>query len=331
VDFDTGGDADLRDAVRQHVRTTRGIDCDSDQIIITTGSQQGVEIIAQIALEPGDRVAIEDPSFVIIQNVLRVHGAVLSPVPLDAEGLRIDLFADGPPRGGRPKLVYTTPTHQLPTGVTLSPSRRRQLIDWAVSRRALVIEDDGDADLSYDSSPPEAMFTMDDHGAVVYLGNFTRVLNPSIQISYMIVPPALADAVSKAHRLIARQTDIINQAALAKFISSGSFARHLRRLRRVHTARRDRLIRSLRDCFGDHVEIGPHGYGLHVWARWPACELDDEVVSRVRAAGVSMMLVRPMCIAPIDRDPGVVLAYASLTEQEIEEGVRALSTSLALR
>jgi GntR family transcriptional regulator/MocR family aminotransferase len=328
VTFEEAGDAELRQAIRQHVRSTRGIECEVDQIHVTTGSEQAVSIMAQVALEPGDGIAVEDPSLVTIQNAFRACGAVLAPIPLDADGLRVDALPTI--RGCPPALVYTTPTYQLPTGAVLPRSRRLRLLDWAVANQALIIEDDCDSDLCYDRPAPESLYTLDDHGVVIYLGTFSRILNPSIQIGFMIVPVALADAVGAAHRVIARQTEVINQSALAKFIRSGSFARHLRRLRRVHTVRRDCLIRRLRDAFGDEVEIGPVGAGLHAHVSWPSCELSWEILSRVRAAGVSMRLVRPMCIAPVERDPGVVLAYAGLTEQQIEDGVQALAKALDL-
>lgn len=328
VEFPQAGDLALRHAITDYVRTTRGIECDVEQVIITTGSEQAIDILLKIILTPGDRVAIEEPSHPLVRNVFRAHGAELVPVPVDKDGLVVDALSTM--EGRSPSLVYLTPTHQYPTGTMLSLARRIDLLRWAATRRVLVFEDDYHSELSYEGASLEALHALDAAGVVAYLGTFTKVLNPSIQISYLIAPRSLVMAATAAQRIIARQSDVIHQAVLAKFIRRGDLSRHLRRLRRIHIARRDALVGALRDHFGESVIIGPARTGLHVHVRWPHHPITAEQLDRFRAVGVGVMPVRPMYVRAPEFDPGVVMTFASLTERQITDGIAALAAALRI-
>lgn len=325
VDYDPVGDQSLRRAIAKHVQTTRGIECGVDQILVTTGSSQAIDILAKVILEPGDSVAVENPSLVGMQNVFKACGAELVPIPVDAEGLVVESLRRGRPA---PALVHVTPTHQFPTGVVLSLSRRLALLRWAADHRVLVVEDDNDSDLSYEGGTLEALQALDTAGVVAYLGTFSKVLNPSLQISYLIAPPPLVHAAVAAYRVTARQSEIIHQAVLAKFMATGGFARHLRRLRRIHMARRNALLQDLHEAFGGDVVVGPIRSGLQVHARWPTYPLTTRRLQHIDDAGVAILPVRPMYLTDPDADPGAILAYANLTRRQIRHGVEALAAAI---
>ncbi|HZC73849.1 MAG TPA: PLP-dependent aminotransferase family protein [Jatrophihabitans sp.] len=326
IDFSPAGDLDLRREIMHFVRTTRGIECGIGQIIITNGMEQAIDNLARILLEPGDRVAIEDPTPTRFRNLFRSHGAKVVPVPVDADGLRVDVLTSL--RGPAPALVYLTPTHQVPTGAVLSLRRRLDLLRWAAEQRTLLIEDDYDSELTYEGGVIEALQALDKAGVVAYVGTFTKVLNPAIQIGYLIVPAPLVHAVAAIQRMTARPTEVSHQAVLARFIAEGGMARHLRRLRRVHLIRRDAMLDALQREFGDDVDVGPARSGLQLHVRWRNVRFTDEVITSVLESGVGVLPVRPMYMVAPHRDPGLVLAYASCTPNEIYKGVRALAEVL---
>jgi GntR family transcriptional regulator/MocR family aminotransferase len=324
--IDPAGVPELRRELTSYVRITRGIECDPEQIIITTGSEQAIDVLSKIVLEPGDRVAIEDPSNVGIQYLFKSHDAELLPIPVDCDGFVVEeLLAVG---GRQPVLVHVMPTHQYPTGVMLSLRRRLDLLQWAQANRALIIEDDYSSEFSYEGATLESLQALDSAGVVAYLGTFTKVLNASIQIAYLIVPPSLVPAARATHRLIARQAEVVHQRVLARFMQEGGLSRYLRRLQRVHVNRRNALVQALRGTFGDGVVIGPSASGLQVHVRWPDHAITPDLLDRLEEAGVGVAPVQPLYQRPPDVDSGVVMAFASLGEAQIRAGVTALGKVL---
>lgn len=324
---DPAGVPELRHELTGHVRLTRGVDCDADQVIITTGSEQALDLLSRIVLEPGDRIAIEDPSSLGVQYLYRSHQAELLPIGVDHDGANVDELCAV--RGKPPAIVHVMPTHQFPTGVTLSLRRRLELLQWARTHRALVVEDDYASEFSYEGVTLESLQALDSAGVVAYVGSFTKVLNPSVQIGYLIVPPALAPAVRAVHRLTARQSEVVHQRVLARFIHEGRLARYLRRLQRVHIARRDALVQALRRTFDDDVVIGPATSGFQVHVRWPGREVTPELLDRLQAVGVGVVPVQPLYQRRPTSDDGVVMAFASLDEARITAGVDVLGKVLS--
>lgn len=319
---DPAGVRELRRELTGHVRTTRGIDCDADQVVITTGSEQAVDVLARVLLEPGDRVAIEDPSNVAVRELFRSHDADLVPVRVDTEGLVVGDLDD------TATLVHVMPTHQYPTGVMLSLRRRLELLQWARDHRALIVEDDYASEFSYEGATLESLQALDSAGVVAYLGTFTKMLNPSIQIGYLIVPPALVPAARAAHRLATRQAETVHQHVLAQFMHEGGLTRHLRRLQRVHLSRRDAMVEALRDTFGDDVVIGPATSGFQVQVRWPGRPVGTELLDAWLRAGIAVGDVRPLYQRIAPADCGIVMSFASLDEARIVAGVKVLGKVL---
>jgi GntR family transcriptional regulator/MocR family aminotransferase len=316
----------LRHELIGYVRMTRGIDCDADQILITTGSEQAIDLLSRIMLEPGDRVAIEDPSNLTVRYLYESHDADLLPIAVDGDGFVVDELRSV--RGRQPTIVHVMPTHQYPTGVMLSLRRRLELLHWAKTHRALIVEDDYASEFGYEGATLESLQALDTAGVVAYLGTFTKVLSPTIQIGYVILPPSLVPAARAAHRMWARQAEVVHQCVLARFMHEGGLSRYLRRLQRVHVARRNALVRALAETFGEEVVIGPATSGLQIQVRWPALVFGPDLINRLEAAGVGVAAVRPLYQRPPDTDSGVVMSFASMDEARIRSGIAVLAEVL---
>ena len=322
--FDYGpasGNAALREAISSHLRRSRAVACDPSQIVIVNGSQQGLDLIARVLIEPGDRVVIEDPGYQGTTEVLRAAGAHLLPVSVDRDGLNPARL----PVGAR--IAFVTPSHQFPTGAILPLARRLALLEWAKRENAVIVEDDYDGEFRYEGQPVESLQGLDREGRVVYIGTFSRTVFPSLRIGYLIAPTQLVPAFTGAKWLADRQTATLEQQALAEFISSGLYERYLRRVRRRNAARRAALLDAIETHLGDRVEVTGDGAGAHV-ALWPRRRIDEDTVTGdaasrgVRIYGMSRYFQRR------PSRPGFILGYSRMTEREIREGIRRLGESV---
>lgn len=315
------GNLALREAICAHLRRSRAVNCDPSQVIVVSGSQQALDLIARILIERGDPVVIEDPSYQGTKEVLRAAGARLLPVSVDREGLNP---AKLPPRA---RMAFVTPSHQFPTGAILPLARRIGLLEWAKRRNAVVIEDDYDGEFRYEGQPLESLQGLDREGRVVYIGTFSRTVFPALRIGYVIAPKALLPAFAAAKWLCDRHTATLEQQALAEFISSGMYERYLRRVRRRNAARRQALLDSIRKCLGDCVEVSGDGAGAHV-VLWPRRRVAEEtVITEAAACGVGIYGISPYFLKRPLRT-GIMLGYSRLRETEIREGIRRLSEVL---
>ncbi|MFL5541861.1 MAG: PLP-dependent aminotransferase family protein, partial [Longimicrobiaceae bacterium] len=269
----------LRAAIAEHLRTTRAVRCEPEDVLVVTGSQAALRLCAAVLVRHGDRVAVEEPGYPGAHAALAAGGAELVPVPVDDEGLVVDaLGAEGEIRA-----VYVTPSHQYPLGASMSAARRLALLDWAARRGAWVLEDDYDSEYRYVSRPLAALQGMDAHGRVVYVGTFSKVLFPALRVGYLVVPPALREAFAAARDALDIFSATLYQLALADFLAEGHFARHLRRMRGVYLARRDALLAGLARHCADVLAVHNADAGLHVATLLPEGTDDVEVVSRLAA------------------------------------------------
>lgn len=313
-----GGNIALREAISIHLRRSRAVVCDPAQVVIVNGSQQALDLIARVLIERGDQVAIEDPSYQGATEVFRAAGARLLPVRVDREGL------DPTELPARARLALATPSHQYPTGAILPLKRRLALLEWAGRRNAIVVEDDYDGEFRYEGQPLESLQGLDREGRVIYVGTFSRTVFSALRIGYLISPKALVPGFSAAKWLCDRHTASLEQRALAEFISTGSYERYLRRVRRRNTARRRVLLDSIRKWMGDRVEVTGDGAGAHV-VLWPRQRITEEaMISGAASHGVGVYGVSPYYLKPPDRT-GILLGYARMREREIREGIRRLS------
>jgi GntR family transcriptional regulator / MocR family aminotransferase len=311
------GNLKLREAIASHLRRSRAVICDPAQILIVNGSQQALDLIARVLIEPGDRIAIEDPTYQGTREILRAAGAVLMPMPVDRDGLDPAKL----PAGVR--MAFVTPSHQFPTGAILSLARRLELLDWAKRRQALIVEDDYDGEFRYEGQPLEPLHGLDTGARVIYIGTFSRTVFSSLRIGYLVAPPSLVTPLSSAKWLSDRHTATLEQETLAEFISCGLYERYLRRVRRRNAQRRRALLEGIHKFFGDRVEVTGEGAGAHVvlWPRHRASEA--EVIAAAAAKRVGVYGISPYCLRPPAR-PGIMLGYSRMRETEIREGLRRL-------
>jgi GntR family transcriptional regulator/MocR family aminotransferase len=322
--FDYGsalGNANLRTAICAHLRRSRAVVCEPDEVIIVNGSQQALDLVIRVLVDPGDTVALEDPHYDGIREALRAAGARLRAVPVDREGLDPAALPDDA------RLLFVTPSHQFPTGVILSLKRRLALLDWARRKNAVIVEDDYDGEFHYEGRPLESVQGLDREGRIVYVGTFSRTVFPSIRIGYVIAPKSLVPALTAAKWLGDLHSASLEQQTLADFIAGGMYERHLRRLRKKNTTRRAALLESIAIHLGDRVEVTGDGAGAQV-VLWPRRNVVEEELAEAAAKkGVGIYGIAHCWLGRPARS-GFILGYARLSEQEIRDGIRLLGQIL---
>src|SRR5579864_1803923 len=246
----SAGHQPLRREIAAYVARSRAVRCTPEQVVIVNGSQQGLDLCVRLLLEPGDEVAFENPGYQGANRIFQAYGTRLRPARIDGDGVVIgDL-------GRRARAVYVTPSHQFPTGVSMSLARRLELIEWARSRRAAIIEDDYDSEYRYRGAPLPSLQGLAQGVPVIYIGTFSKVMFPGLRIGYVVAPPQLAARFVRAKWLADRQTAVLEQSALADFLREGHLDRHIRRMRRLYGLRREALLESLQRHFGDRAAAG---------------------------------------------------------------------------
>jgi GntR family transcriptional regulator/MocR family aminotransferase len=313
------GNWDLRAAIARHIGISRSVSGSPDDVIVTNGTQQALDIIARVLLAPGDVVAMEDPGYRPLKELLKALGARVIGVPVDSEGLVVEALPT------EARVVYVTPSHQFPLGVAMSLSRRRTLLAWAERNNAVVVEDDYDSEFRFGGRPLEPLQTIDTTGRVVYVGTFSKTLLPTLRLAFMVVPPSLREAAHKAKFVTDWHTATIAQSALAQFIDEGTFARHIRRVGRTYGERHEMLTSEIKRNFGDCLDLVPSSTGLHVAAYARSASVDDidAIKSRAFDLGVAIQTMTP---CQVDRKPpaGLVLGYGAIETARIAEGLRRL-------
>jgi GntR family transcriptional regulator / MocR family aminotransferase len=327
-DLDYGPPAgrwELREAIVRRLRRLRGVDADPERIVIVNGTQQALDLICRVLLNPGDRVLIEEPHYTGARCAFMAAGAELVTSAVDENGIQI-------PKATRAKrsvrLAYVTPSHQFPTGVVTPITRRLELLDWASRVGAFIFEDDYDSEYRCDGPPPQALAGLDREGRVIYAGTFSKILFPALRLGYLVLPECLVEAVAAAKGIGDTGTATLEQLALADFIGMGHFDRHLRRTNASNAARRNALVAAVGKEFGDRAEVCGANAGLHllVWLRGRDGGMIADAHSKAESAGVGLYTVDSFYITPPKRT-GVVLGYAPLQEREIRQGIRCLAAA----
>jgi GntR family transcriptional regulator/MocR family aminotransferase len=325
---DPAGLRSLRVAVAEHLRTSRAVRCVADQVLIVPGSQAALRLVATTLLEPNDRIALEDPGYFGTHRAFAAAGAQFVPVPVDAEGLNVAALER---RGTNIRAVYVTPSHQYPLGITMSASRRLGLLDWAERNQAWILEDDYDSEFRYISRPVGALQGMDTHDRVIYIGTFSKALFPAARVGYMVIPPTLWNRFLESRFAFDIFTPTIYQRALAEFLASGQFARHLRRMRSTYTERRDALLRGLERHCGELVEVFNSDAGLHltVFLRAERGVDDHEVIAELGRRGLAALPLSSSYVGP-GRRHGLLLGFGCATPQRLLAATRVLGDILRL-
>jgi GntR family transcriptional regulator/MocR family aminotransferase len=314
----------LREAIATYLGAARAVRCDAEQVIIVSGAQQALDLISRLLLNPGDAAWIEDPGYLGTRAAFTGAGARLVPVPVDEEGLDV---ATGEARAPDGRLVYVSPSHQYPLGVTMSLARRLALLEWASRSGAWIIEDDYDSEYRYAGRPLAAMQGLDQEGRVIYLGTFSKVMFPSLRMGYLVAPPDMVEAFAAARGVLSRFTPSMDQAALADFINEGHFARHIRRMRTLYAERQAVLVETSRRELDGLLEVEPHEAGIHL-VGWLPEGIDDRRASEeADKQGVEAQALSGFSIKH-KRRGGLLLGYAGYDERQIRVGVRRLATAL---
>jgi GntR family transcriptional regulator/MocR family aminotransferase len=318
---DPAGFRPLRREIASYLQTTRGVHCREEQIIIVAGSQQAINLAAQLLIDPGDDVWIEDPCYLGARGALLSSGAQLIPLPLDAEGIDIKQGMQTSPQA---RLIYVTPSHQFPAGITMSLSRRLALLHWAEQTGAWILEDDYDGEYRYMGHPLASLQGLDQANRVIYIGTFSKVLFPGLRLGYLVAPPALVDAFTAARAAADRHSPTIDQLVLTEFIREEHFARHIRRMRSLYAERQSILLDAIQKELAGAINVQPHEAGMHLIARL-AAEYDD--LSIAKLAAKRNIVVTPISNYYFKSAPfnALLLGYTAFNEQEIRTGVHSLA------
>jgi GntR family transcriptional regulator/MocR family aminotransferase len=311
---DPGGHPGLRAAIARHVGVSRSVRADADDVLVTQGAQQALDLLCRVLLSPGDRVAVEEPGYRQAKLLFASHGAEVVGVPVDGEGLDVAALPS------RTKLVYVTPSHQFPLGTPMSLARRTALLAWAGRVDAVVVEDDYDSEFRFSDRPLEPLQSLDRGGRVAYVGSFSKTLLPMLRLGFLIAPPSLRDALRHARQLSDWHGDVPAQAALARFVDEGLFARHIRRATKVYAERHERITSTVDRVFAGRLRVVPSAAGLHLCA---LAEQDLEpIAARAARAGVAVQTLSDLCGG--FPEPGLVLGYGSIPVERIDAGLAAL-------
>jgi GntR family transcriptional regulator/MocR family aminotransferase len=307
----------LREATCDYLARRRGVHARPEDVLIVNGTQQAMALIADVLIDEGDTVAIEEPHYDAIRKVLLAHGARLRPVGVDGEGLRCDEL---PTEGA--KLVCVTPSHQFPTGAVMSLRRRMALLDYAARHGAWIFEDDYDGEFRYDGKPLAALRSLDEGERVVYVGTFSKALFPTLRLGYLVMPPQLRQDFVAAKWMGDFASPGIEQAALAGFIANGGFERHLRRTALELKQRRAALVEGLRACSRGRLEVEDSQAGMHlvVWLPGRGDAEAEALVARARQAGLGIYTIAPYYLQSQDRG-GLLMGYGAMSVAEIAQAL----------
>jgi GntR family transcriptional regulator/MocR family aminotransferase len=326
---DAAGHPPLRELLCAYLMASRGVRCTPEQIVITAGSQQALYLLAQLLLAPGDGVWLESPGYQGALAPFAVAGARICPVPVDVEGMDVS-YAEA--RYPDARMAFATPSHQLPLGATMSLARRLQLLRWAETRRAWIVEDDYDSEYRYTGPPLASLQSLDRAGSVIYVGTLSKVLFPGLRLGYIVAPPGLAGPLARAKAVVDRHNPIVPQAVLADFIQEGHFARHIRRTRDAYGERRSAMLEALHGRLDGALACGPSDAGLDLCVGVTNGLSEAEAASRALAAGVDLRTLAyytnpaagPDCAVP----PGLLLGFSAFTPAQIRAGVTRLTQAL---
>ena len=312
---DPAGHPSLRDAIARYLALSRGLEADADDVLVTHGTQQALDLVARVLVEPGDVVAVEDPGYPFAREVFASYGAHVARVRVDDDGLVVDEIPE------RARLVFTTPSHQFPLGPPLALERRLALLEFADRHRVAVVEDDYDSEFRFTERPLETLHALDRAGRVIYVGTFSKSLVPALRAGYLVAPPTLVPALRGARQLADGYGPVAEQAALARFLSDGLFARHLRRARGVYGERRALVVDALDTSLVRHLARVPSAAGLHVAALLRDLAVSDHEVAAIAATeGVAVEALSGYG----GSGPGLVFGYGAAETSSITPGLQRL-------
>ncbi|HEX3602697.1 MAG TPA: PLP-dependent aminotransferase family protein [Steroidobacteraceae bacterium] len=319
-----GGYLPLRRAIADYLARRRGVLCSASDILIVAGTQQALTLVERVVLDPGERVVVEDPHYQLAVHSLLAHGARVSSARIDEEGLVVSELPQRPTR-----LIFVTPSHQFPSGVVMTLNRRLELLKWAARAGSWIFEDDYDTEFHAGGRPLPALRSLDLAERVLYVGSFSKTLFPSLRLGYIVCPAALRDSLYKAKLLDDLGSPSVEQAALATFIQSRQYERHLRKSVKELIDRRRAVIEALQRLAGAHIEIGPHQAGMHfvIWFRHMSFDRLSGFIARAKSLGLGLHPIHPYYRTPPER-PGLLIGYAGLSVGQLKTAVELFARCL---
>ncbi len=320
----TQGLPELREAICDYLLRRRGLKCTPADILVVHGTQQAMALTAQVLVDPDDTVVLEDPHYFSARHMFEAYGAKLAPVSTDAQGLICSEL-----QGLSPKLIFVTPSHQFPGGGLMSMQRRIELLNYAERNKCWIFEDDYDSELRYDVRPLPALSALDLAGRVVYSGTFSKVLAPSLRMGYIVVPAALRKDFIVAKHLADLGGAAIDQLAMAQFISSGGFERHLRRIVQIGRKRRNALMAGLEKVGKGYFQVADTSAGMHLVAWLPRMTHDQcaQLIAIANAKGLGLHSIAWL-YKKKPKIPGLLMGYAALSVAEIGAAMTVLKKCL---
>ncbi len=324
LDYSTepSGYQPLRKAIAHYLTRSRAVNCEPEQILITNGTQQALDLILRLLIEPGETIAIENPGYLSARIIFETQGSQILPISVDNSGLVVQELANF--KDNIIRLVYVTPSHQFPTGAILSLPRRLELLSWAQQTGGLIIEDDYDSEFRYGEKPIPALQGLDKSDSVLYIGTFSKVLFPSLRIGYLVLPKSLVAIFTRAKWLCDRHLPVLEQQVLAEFIESGHLERHLRKMRSLYDQRRQVLVKVLKKHFGKRATILGEKAGIHIMVGFKSDLSDEEIIQSATKVGIGMMSANPHYLANHPKGE-FIFGYGDLTETQLTEGIRRLA------
>ncbi|WP_420813211.1 PLP-dependent aminotransferase family protein [Pararobbsia silviterrae] len=319
-----GGLPALRQSLADYLRTSRSVRCAPEQIILTTGIHQSIDLAVRLLSDPGDTIWTEDPCYWGIRSVLQISGLRVRPIAVDAEGMAPSSDDLKHP----PKLVLVTPSHQYPLGCVMSLARRRTLLEFAQRHGTWIIEDDYDSEFRYSSRPLASLQGLDETGQVIYVGSFGKTLFPGLRVGYIVVPESMADNFAVASAELYREGQLIQQAVLAEFIAAGHFTSHVRKMRALYASRRKVLLDAMHAEYGNQFAVAGGDAGLHLVMQLPDDVDDTRVAARALERGI---VARPLSSYYSNRASarsGLLLGYACVPDEEIGPCFQTLANAI---
>jgi GntR family transcriptional regulator/MocR family aminotransferase len=322
---DRGGYPPLRRAIAEYVGHSRGVRCSAEQIIVTSGAQQALDLLARVLLDPGDEVWMEDPGYPGASQAFQNAGASVIPIPVDADGIDV---ASGIKSSSAARLVYVTPANQFPLGTVMSAERRVELFSWAARARAWIIEDEYDAEYRYSGKPIASLHSLDRSGSVIYVGTFTKMLFNALRLGFIVVPERLVEAFRIARSFIDRHAPTLDQAVLTEFINEGHFGRHVRKMRQVYSDRSRLLAEEAHKRLSGllDVEHAQSGMCTVAWIKTRVTEM--ALTRRAEQLGLEVVPISSF-VSKYEQKPALFLGFAGCNASEIKRGVSVLEAVLS--
>lgn len=323
---DAAGYRPLREIIATYLQTYRAVNCTADQILIVNGSQQGLDLIARILLKKGSNIWMEDPGYGGVKASMLAADAKLHPCPLDEEGMNLKYSEK---HNVKPDLIYTTPSHQFPTGVIMSISRRLELLKFAAENKCWIIEDDYDSEFRYHGHPLPSLQGMDENKSILYLGTFSKVLVPGLRLGYLVLPDSsMLDSFKSLKYIMDRQSPVFEQMILARYIEEGHLTKHIRRMRMLYKSRQQFIVDEINKNFNGLLSADPLPSGMHIVAKLTQKMNDAKVSAEALKHNVIVHPLSDYCLR-FRQDPALIMGYTAFSETEMKEGLNKLKKVLS--